>query len=90
MDIASYDPFAPGRFPVEVRTIRAPAGGDIPVHAPGQPRVRRRRAGPFVRGLTLAHLDAVLVRDRAAHRFLAGDVVAELATRGVEAVAHLR
>jgi predicted dienelactone hydrolase len=30
------------------------------------------------------------MRHGAAHRFLAGDVVAALATRGVEAVAHLR
>lgn len=42
----------------------------------------------FVRGLTLAHLDASLRRLKAAERFLDGDVEAELAARGVEAVAH--
>jgi dienelactone hydrolase len=42
----------------------------------------------FVRGLTLAHLDATLRQSEAADRFLAGDVVAELAARGVEATAH--
>ena len=42
----------------------------------------------FVRGLTLAHLDATLGGLVAAERFLAGDVEAELATRGVEAIAH--
>ncbi len=39
----------------------------------------------FVRGLTLAHLDATLRGSAAAERFLAGDVEAELAARGVEA-----
>jgi dienelactone hydrolase len=38
----------------------------------------------FVRGLTLAHLDATLRGLDAAERFLAGDVRAELARRGVE------
>lgn len=42
----------------------------------------------FVRGLTLAHLDGTLRQLGAARRFLAGDVEAELAARGVEAVAH--
>jgi dienelactone hydrolase len=42
----------------------------------------------FVRGLTLAHLDATLRESGAAERFLAGDVVAELARRGVDALAH--
>ncbi len=44
-------------------------------------------AHAFVRGLTLAHLDATLRRSAAAQRFLAGDVGAELAGRGVEAFA---
>jgi dienelactone hydrolase len=39
----------------------------------------------FVRGLTLAHLDATLRRSEAAGEFLDGDVVAELAARGVAA-----
>jgi hypothetical protein len=38
--------------------------------------------------LTLAHFDATLRQLDAAERFLAGDVVAELATRDVEAIAH--
>lgn len=40
----------------------------------------------FVRGLTLAHMDAVLRGDERAKTFLAGDLDAELATRGVETV----
>jgi dienelactone hydrolase len=43
------------------------------------------QAHTFVRGLTLAHLDATLRDDPAAARFLAGDLEAELAARGVEA-----
>jgi dienelactone hydrolase len=46
------------------------------------------QAHDFVRGLTLAHLDATLRADPAADRFLAGDLEAELAARGIEAVAH--
>jgi dienelactone hydrolase len=42
----------------------------------------------FVRGLTLSHLDASLRGLAAAERFLAGDVEAELAARGVEAIAY--
>jgi hypothetical protein len=41
----------------------------------------------IVRGLTLAHRDVTLRRSDAAQRFLAGDVGAELAGRGVEAFA---
>jgi hypothetical protein len=39
----------------------------------------------FVRGLTVAHFDAVLKQHQGAQQFLAGDVQAELASRGVEA-----
>jgi dienelactone hydrolase len=46
------------------------------------------QAHVFVRGLTLAHLDAILRQLDAAERFLAGDVEAELSARGVEAFAH--
>jgi len=42
----------------------------------------------FVRGLTLAHLDAVLKGKEEAQRFLAGNIEAELAARGVEVIAH--
>lgn len=42
----------------------------------------------FVRGLTLAHLDATLRQSEAADQFLSVDVEAELAARGVEAFAH--
>src|SRR5213594_841557 len=42
----------------------------------------------FVRGLTVAHFDAVLTQNDQAHRFLAGDIQAELASRGVEAFVH--
>lgn len=47
------------------------------------------QAHTFVRGLTLAHLDATLRASDAAERFLSGDVGAELAARGVEGMAHL-
>jgi dienelactone hydrolase len=39
----------------------------------------------FVRGLAVAHFDAVLKQNVQALRFLAGDIQTELATRGVEA-----
>ena len=42
----------------------------------------------FARGLALAHLDATLRRSAAAAEFLAGDLEAELAARGVEAITH--
>jgi pimeloyl-ACP methyl ester carboxylesterase len=42
----------------------------------------------FVRGLTVCHMDSILKHEVEARRFLAGDVEAELATRGVEATAH--
>jgi predicted dienelactone hydrolase len=43
----------------------------------------------FVRGLTLCHMDAVLRHQEEAQRFLAGDVVSQLAKRRVEAMAHV-
>lgn len=46
------------------------------------------QAHVFVRGLTLAHLDATLRGSEGASRFLAGDVVGALAARGVEAIAY--
>jgi dienelactone hydrolase len=42
----------------------------------------------FVRGLTLCHMDATLRRQEEAHRFLVGDLEAELAERGVDAIAN--
>jgi hypothetical protein len=42
----------------------------------------------FVGGLTVAHFDAVLRQNDEASRFLAGDIQAELASRGVEAFVH--
>jgi len=48
------------------------------------------QAHTFVRGLTLAHFDATLRGSDAAQGFLAGDVQAELAMRGVDAFAHRR
>ena len=45
-------------------------------------------AHDFVRGLTLAHLDATLRQSEAAERFLAGDVEAGLTARGVAAFAR--
>jgi len=44
-------------------------------------------AHAFTRGLTLAHLDATLRRDPDAESFMAGDVVAALAARDVDAYA---
>jgi dienelactone hydrolase len=46
------------------------------------------QAHVFARGLTLAHLDATLRGSEAGAAFLAGDVVATLAERGVEAMAY--
>jgi dienelactone hydrolase len=46
------------------------------------------QAHVFVRGLTLAHLDATLRGIEAAWRFLDGDVEGELAARGVEGIAY--
>ncbi len=46
------------------------------------------QAHAFVRGLTLAHMDAVLKHNEAALRLLAGDIEAELAMRGVEVIPH--
>jgi predicted dienelactone hydrolase len=40
----------------------------------------------FTRGLTLAHLDAILRDNQDARRLLAGDIAAELAAKGVEAM----
>jgi predicted dienelactone hydrolase len=40
----------------------------------------------FARGLTLSHMDATLRRHEEAQRFLGGDIGAELAARGVDAI----
>jgi predicted dienelactone hydrolase len=40
----------------------------------------------FTRGLTLAHLDAILRKNEDARRLLAGDIAAELAAKGVGAM----
>jgi dienelactone hydrolase len=42
----------------------------------------------WVRGLTLAHMDAILNQRQDAQRLLAGDIAGELAKRGVEVIAH--
>lgn len=42
----------------------------------------------FARGLALCHMDAVLKRQEEARRFWAGDIDAELAVRGVDAMVH--
>ena len=46
------------------------------------------QAHVFVRGLTQCHMDATLRREEDARRFLAGDIKAELAARGVDVIAH--
>jgi dienelactone hydrolase len=43
----------------------------------------------FVRGLTLCHMDAILRQQEEARRFLAGDIEAELAERGVDGIVHI-
>lgn len=47
-----------------------------------------KQAHLFARGLTLCHMDAVLRRQEEAQRFLAGDIEAELAVRGVAVIVH--
>jgi dienelactone hydrolase len=42
----------------------------------------------FVRGLTLAHVDAILKQQEEARRFLASDIEAKLAARGVDVIAY--
>jgi dienelactone hydrolase len=42
----------------------------------------------FVRGLTLCHMDATLKRQQEAQQLLVGDIEAELAGRGDDAIAH--
>ncbi len=44
-----------------------------------------KHAYAFVRGLGLAHMDAYLKADESAARFLAGDIAAALAARGISA-----
>ena len=46
------------------------------------------QAHVFVHGLTLCHLDAVLRQQAGAQQFLASDVEAELAARGVDVLVH--
>lgn len=46
------------------------------------------QAHVFVRGLTLAHMDAVLKQSEEARRFWQGDIVQQLAARDVEALEH--
>lgn len=45
-------------------------------------------AHAFVRGLAVSHFDAVLKGQERAKRFLAGDLVAELTIRGIDAMAN--
>jgi dienelactone hydrolase len=47
------------------------------------------QAHTFTRGLSLAHLDAVLGRNTAAQRFMEGDPAAALRERGVNAIAYV-
>jgi dienelactone hydrolase len=42
----------------------------------------------WLRGLTLCHMDAMLQQRQEAQRFLAGDIEAEMAARGVEVIMH--
>ncbi len=65
-----------------------PAGWIPAAMSPASELCTGEQAHIFVRGLTLAHFDATLRRLDAAERFLAGDPVAALAARGVEAAEH--
>ena len=47
----------------------------------------QEQAHDFTRGLTLAHLDAVLKHELVAEQFLAGDPILALSERGVDAIA---
>ena len=47
-----------------------------------------QQAHLFVRGLTLCHMDAILRAKKEAHRFLQGNLKAELAERGVDVIVH--
>lgn len=60
--------------PKEMRPIAEHCSGD--------------QAHLFVRGLTLCHMDATLKRQEEARRFLAGDLEAALAERGVDAITY--
>jgi len=42
----------------------------------------------FIRGLTLSHMDATLLRREQAQRFLTGDLKTELSQRGVDVFVH--
>lgn len=44
------------------------------------------KAHLFMRGLTLSHLDAVLLQRKAAQQFLAGDLQSALNSRGIDAI----
>jgi predicted dienelactone hydrolase len=48
------------------------------------------QANLFVRGLTLSHFDAILKGSEEARKFLSGDIAAQLAVRGVEAIVKSR
>ena len=74
-------------------TVQDPRAMALPGEAAWIPAAMRpmselcsgEQAHLFVRGLTLAHLDAALNRSQAAEEFLALHAEAELAARGVEA-----
>jgi predicted dienelactone hydrolase len=61
-------------IPKEMRPITELCSGD--------------KANLFVRGLTLCHMDAALRRREEAQRFLAANVEAELAARGIDAIVY--
>jgi hypothetical protein len=69
-----YDPFVRCGFPVKIRPITEFCSGEQPHQ--------------FVRGLAPARFDAILRQNGEARRFLAFDVAAGLAARGVNATAR--
>lgn len=61
-------------LPMEMKPIAELSSGD--------------QAHLFIRGLTVAHMDAVLKQSEQARRFWHGDIVEQLAARDIEAVEH--
>jgi hypothetical protein len=73
-----------------MRTMKLPADvAEMQKHMrPIAELCAEEQAHLFVRGLALAHLDATLKERGEAQQFLRGDIEAELAERGVEAIVH--
>ena len=84
--IALTDVVAPLVGPEGAAPVFAPQKGATPAHVTHLARGLERLAELFARGLTLSHMDATLKQHREAQRFLGGDIEAELAACGVDAI----